>query len=161
MPSDGLIDLVRLIDPVPACVRNGRLDILVWNPAVADLFVDFGKLKPCERNTLRLTFLFKPYRSLIRDWEPFARIMLGNFRAARTKASDKVPFDRLVDELRAESAEFRAWWQDDDVEAFEEGIKRLRHPTRGLIDLTYVVLSPEGQPDLSLVTYAPHPGSCD
>jgi hypothetical protein len=40
-------------------------------------------------------------------------------------------------------------------------VKRLRHPTRGLIDLDYVALTPEGQPDLSLVTYLARPGACD
>jgi len=38
--SDGLEMLVRAIDPIPAYVRNTRLDILAWNDAIADLFVD-------------------------------------------------------------------------------------------------------------------------
>ena len=156
--SDALVALVRSIDPTPAYVRNSRLDILAWNPAVADLFVDFGALRPHERNTLRLTFLYPPYRSLIRDWEPFARVMLRVFRAARAKAPDKAPFDRLVEEIGAESEEFRAWWREGDVQSLDEGVKRLRHPTRGLLDLTYVVLTPEGRPDVSFVTYVPRPG---
>lgn len=160
-PSAGLAYLVQAIDPVPAYVRNGRLDILAWNPAVADLFVDFGALAPHERNTLRLTFLHAPYRRLLRDWEIFARGTLQIFAAARAKASDKAPFDRLSDELRATSEEFRVWWLEGDVQSFEEGVKRLRHPTRGLIDLDYVALTPAGQPDLSLVTYLARPGVCD
>jgi transcriptional regulator with XRE-family HTH domain len=160
-PSAGLVYLVQAIDPVPAYVRNRRLDILAWNPAVADLFVDFEALAPHERNTLRLTFLYPPYRRLLRDWEIFARGTLQIFAAARAKASDKAPFDRLSDELRAKSEEFRAWWLEGDVQSFGEGVKRLRHPTRGLIDLDYVALTPEGQPDLSLVTYLARPGACD
>lgn len=157
-PSDGLIHVVRAIDPVPAYVRNGRLDILVWNSAVAELFVDYGELEPHERNTLRLLFLYPPYRSLMRDWEEIARGMIRVFHAARAKASDKTPFDELIDELQAESTEFRIWWPSGDVQGFDEGTKRLSHPTRGLVDLTYVALTPEGQPDLSLVTYIPRPG---
>lgn len=79
--------------------------------------------------------------------------MLRVFRAARARANDKAPFDRLADELRSKSNEFQAWWADGDVQSFDEGIKRLRHPTRGLIDLTFVALTPDGQPDLSLVVY--------
>ena len=160
-PSEGLLYLVQAIDPVPAYLRNRRLDILAWNPAVANLFVNFGALAPHERNTLRLTFLYLPYRRLLRDWETFARGTLQIFAAARAKASDKAPFDRLSDELRAESEEFRAWWLDGDVQSFNEGVKRLRHPTRGLIDLDYVALTPEGRPNLSLVTYLARPGACD
>ncbi len=152
-PSDALLDLVRAIDPVPAYVRNRRLDILAWNEAVADLFVDYGALEPHERNTLRLLFLHLPYRSLMRDWEQMARNTICVFRAARAKVSDKAPFDRLVEELREESVEFRTWWPAVDVQGFDEGVKRLRHPTRGLLELTFMAFIPEGRPDLSLVTY--------
>lgn len=160
-PSAGLLYLVQAIDPVPAYIRNNRLDILAWNAAVAELFVDYAVLEPHERNTLRLLFLYRPYRDLIRDWELIARGTIGLFRAARAKVLDKTPFDRLVEEICAGSEEFRRWWPQVDVQGFDEGQKRLRHPTRGLIDLTYVALMPEGRPDLSLVTYTSKPGTCD
>ncbi len=159
--SDALVSLVQAIDPVPAYVRNSRLDILAWNPAVADLFVDYGELAPHERNTLRLMFLYSPYRSLMRDWEQQARATIRVFRAARARVSDKTPFDRLVEELCTESAAFRAWWPAVDVQGFDEGLKRLRHPRHGLLDLTYMALTPEGRPDLSLVTYIPRPTARD
>ena len=160
-PSDGLLYLVQAIDPVPAYVRNRRLDILAWNPAAADLFVDYGGLKPHERNTLRLVFLYPPYRSLMRDWEQMARGTIRIFRAARAKAVDKEPFDRLVEEIATGSEDFRGWWREAGVQGFDEGAKRLRHSTRGLLDLTYVALTPEGRPDLSLVIYIPRPGTSD
>ena len=160
-PSDGLLYLVQAIDPIPAYIRNSRLDIVAWNPAVADLFVDYGGLEPHERNTLRLLFLYPPYRNLMRDWEHMARGTIRVFHAARARAADKGPFDRLVEDLRAGSEEFRAWWPQVDVQGFDEGEKRIRHPTHGLLDLTYVTLTPEGRPDLSLVTYISRPGACD
>lgn len=155
--SDALVYLVQAIDPVPTYVRNTRLDILAWNSAVADLFVDYGKLEPHERNTLRLMFLYSPYRILMRDWEQQARATIRVFRAARAKVLDKAPFDQLAEELCTESAEFRTWWPEVDVQGFDEGVKQLRHPTRGLLELTYMALTPEGRPDLSLVTYIPQP----
>ena len=160
-PSDGLLYLVQAIDPIPAYVRNSRLDILAWNSAIADLFVDFGGLEPHERNTLRLLFLYPPYRSLMRDWEQLARGTIRLFHAARARASDKPPFDGLIEELCAGSKEFRTWWPQVNVQGFDEGGKRLCHPTHGLLDLTYVALTPEGRPDLSLVTYIPRPGTRD
>ncbi|KHK59249.1 XRE family transcriptional regulator [Burkholderia sp. A9] len=158
--SDGLEMLVRAID-VPAYVRNTRLDILAWNDAIADLFVDYGSLQPHERNTLRLLFLYPPYRTLILDWEQMARGMISTFRAARAQAQDKLPFDSLVDELSGLSPEFRDWWPDTDVKGFDEGGKRLRHPTFGDIEFTYVALTPAGRPDLSLVTYIPRPAASE
>ncbi len=159
--SSGLEMLVRAINPIPAYVRNTRLDILAWNDAIAELFVDYGSLQPHERNTLRLLFVYRPYRTLILDWEQMARGMISTFRAARAHAQDKAPFDRLVDELSEQSAEFREWWQDTDVKGFDEGSKRLQHPTSGHISFTYVALTPEGRPDLSLVTYIPKPAAYD
>jgi transcriptional regulator with XRE-family HTH domain len=162
--SAGLEMLVRAINPIPAYVRNTRLDILAWNDAIADLFVDYGSLQPHERNTLRLLFLYVPYRTLILDWEQMARGMISAFRAARAHAQahgKAAPFDSLVEELSELSAEFRAWWQDTEVKGFDEGRKRLRHPDKGVMEFTYVALTPEGRPDLSLVTYIPRPAAWD
>ena len=117
--SDGMTMLLHAIDPVPAYIRNSRLDILAWNAAVADLFVDYSILQPHERNTLRLLFLYQPYRTLILDWEPFTRGMLRTFRAARARAQDKAPFDELVEDLRDSSPEFRSWWAEVGVDSFD------------------------------------------
>ncbi|OTP66576.1 helix-turn-helix transcriptional regulator [Caballeronia sordidicola] len=160
-PSDTLLNLIQAIDPVPAYIRNHRLDILAWNSAVADLFVDYGTLEPPARNTLYLMFLYAPYRELIHEWERIARGTIGVFRAARAKASDKAPYDELIEEISAESEEFRHLWRELDVQGFEEGIKRLNHPTRGRVDLAYVALVPEGRPDLSFVSYLPSAGGGD
>lgn len=158
--SDGLALLVRAI-PVPAYVRNTRLDILAWNDAIADLFVDYDMLQPHERNTLRLLFLYPPYRTRILDWDQMARGMISAFRAARAqaRAQDRAPFDSLVVELTELSPEFRAWWQDTDVKGFDEGAKQMRLPSGEVTAFTYVALTPAGRPDLSLVTYIPTPPS--
>ena len=154
--SDGLELLVRAI-PVPAFVRNTRFDILAWNDPITDLFVDYGLLQPHERNTLRLLFVYLPYRTRIVDWEQLARGMISAFRAARAQARDKAPFDCLVAELSELSPEFRLWWQDTDVKGFDEGAKRMRLPSGDIAAFTYVALTPVGRPDLSLVTYIPTP----
>jgi len=164
--SAGLELLVRAIDPIPAYVRNSRLDILAWNDAVAGLFIDYGMLAPHERNTLRLLFLYLPYRSRILDWEQMARGMLCTFRANRAQAQAQgqdqtAPFDSLVEELSAQSPEFRDWWQGSDVKGFDEGRKRLRDANGQTLEFTYVSLTPEGRPDLSLVTYIPRPAGRD
>jgi len=158
--SAGLSMLVQAINPIPAYVRNTRLDILAWNDAIAELFVDYGSLQPHERNTLRLLFVYLPYRTQILDWEQMARGMISAFRAARAHAQDKAPFDSLVEELSSLSPEFRDWWQDTEVKGFEEGRKRLVHPATGqTLEFTYVALTPEGRPELSLVTYIPRPAA--
>ncbi len=144
---------IKAIDPLPAYVRNTRFDILAWNAAVKNLFVDYATLHPHERNILKLLFLHKPYRTLMYDWEQIARGMISTFRASRAKAQIQAPFDELVEELCGSSPEFCAWWPDTDVKGFDEGSERLQHPKLGRIDLTYVSLAQEGRPDLSIVIY--------
>ncbi|WP_233838765.1 helix-turn-helix transcriptional regulator [Paraburkholderia sp. ZP32-5] len=158
--GEGLEMLVNAIS-MPAYIRNTRFDILAWNDAIAKLFVDYGALQVHERNTLRLMFLYKPYRTLILDWEQMARGTLSAFRAARAQAQDKRPFDSLVEELTELSAEFALWWKDTHVQGFDEGEKRLLHPDGGHIQFHYVALTPAGRPDLSLVTYIPRPAAYD
>lgn len=108
--TDGLRQLVEAMQPIPAYVRNTRFDILAWNPAIADLFVDYSQLAPHERNTLRLMFLYPPYRTLILNWEEMTRGLLAGFRAAMAQAPDKAPFLALVEDIAAHSEEFRQWW---------------------------------------------------
>ncbi|MBD8872325.1 helix-turn-helix domain-containing protein [Rhodanobacter sp. DHB23] len=151
--TDGLRQFVQALGPLPAYVRNNRFDILIWNRAIAELFVDYDRLAPHERNTLRLMFLHEPYRTLIVNWEEIARGTLASFRAAYAQAADKRPFDALVAELTERSDVFRRWWPDHDVRRFDEGIKQLDHPTLGRVDLQYVALVPQNRHDLSLVTY--------
>ncbi len=151
--TEGLSLLITALDPLPAYIRNGRLDILAWNHAVADLFIDYGTLPPHERNTLRLLFLNEFYRKLIVDWEGLARETMKTFRASRARAKDKLPFDELITELSSKSSEFVKWWPNLEVRNFGEGKKTIQHLKYGLVELSYVALSPQERPELSLVTY--------
>ena len=155
--SDGLVMMIRAMDSIPAYVRNTRFDILAWNKAITELFLDYGTLEPHERNTIRLLFLYQPYRTIIEDWETLAHGYVSSLRAAKTRANNTEPFDRLAAELSEKSSEFRTWWSEADVTAFNEGRKRLRHPSLGKVEYSYVAMTPESQPNLSLVAYVPHP----
>jgi transcriptional regulator with XRE-family HTH domain len=153
--TEKLTLLVDAMHPIPAYIRNSRLDIISWNTAVAELFVDYGKLQPHERNTLRLMFLYPPYRELIVNWAHIARASLEQFRIARATAVEKAPFNELVEELRAGDSDFERWWSDPQAQLFTEGVKVLQHPQRGVLTLSYNALVPQGRPELSLVTYLP------
>jgi transcriptional regulator with XRE-family HTH domain len=149
--------LVDAVEPFPAYVLNNRWDILAWNPACAELFLDFGALVPHERNALRLLLVHPTYRSLIVNWETLARGCMESFRVARSKSLDKRRFDELVHVLSTCSPEFKKWWPDQDVQMLSEGVERFDHPTQGLLDVPYVFLVPEGNPDLTLITFFPKP----
>ena len=153
--------LVRTIDPIPAYVRNSRLDIVAWNDAASEVFVDYGSLLPYERNSMRLMFLYEPYRALFINWSVMARGTIANFRAARAESADKAPFDDLVNEISARSAEFRDWWRGTDVKGFDDPTYSIQHPILGLIVLNHISLAPQSQPDLSLTIFVPRSSGYD
>ena len=46
-------------------------------------------------------------------------------------------------------------WRDNDVHAHGDGVKRLRHPVLGPIELEYSAFAVDGRPDLSMIVYNP------
>ena len=58
-------------------------------------------------------------------------------------------------ELSQSSTEFRKLWQDNEVVAHAEGVKRIRHPKAGMVHLEFSSFSVEGRPDLGMIVYNP------
>jgi len=81
--------------------------------------------------------------------------VVGAFRADAARAGAVSEVTQLVDELCRLSHEFEALWRDNDVHAHGEGVKRLRHPVLGPIELEYSAFAVDGRPDLSMVVYNP------
>ena len=134
----------------PAILKTATWDVVGWNKAAAVLLTDYSQLPPEQRNILRLMFGGSRIRARREDWREVARFVVGAFRAdvarAGAGASDEV--SRLVEELCRLSPEFGALWRDNDVVARGEGIKCIRHPEAGHLDLEFSSFAVEGRPDL-------------
>ncbi|MBV8684911.1 MAG: transcriptional regulator, partial [Caulobacteraceae bacterium] len=62
----------------------------------------------------------------------------------------------LVEDLCAQSPEFRAMWRDNDVPApHGEGVKHIRHPVLGPIAFELSAFAVDGRSDLMLLVYNP------
>ncbi len=72
---------------------------------------------------------------------------------ARAGATTEIT--QLVDELSRMSPEFDALWRDNDVVAHGEGLKRIRHPELGVLDLEFSAFAVDGRPELGMVIYNP------
>ncbi|MFZ5748758.1 MAG: helix-turn-helix transcriptional regulator [Pseudomonadota bacterium] len=152
--------LQRVLDGMalsPAIIKNAIWDILGWNRAAAALLTDYSLLPSDQRNILRLMFTNGKGRNRNEDWESVARFVVGAFRAdmARVGAQGSAEAARLVEELSRLSPEFEALWQDNDVVAHSEGVKRIRHPTAGLVKLEFSSFAVEGRPELGMIVYNP------
>jgi transcriptional regulator with XRE-family HTH domain len=150
--------LQRVLDALeasPAIIKNATWDVIAWNRAAAALLTDYAKLPPEGRNILRMMFSDSRVRAAQEDWTSVARYVVAAFRAdaARAGASDDIA--RLVDELSQLSPEFEAMWRNHDVNAPTEGVKRIRHPELGVLELEFSAFAVDGRPELAMVVYNP------
>nr|WP_026046749.1 helix-turn-helix transcriptional regulator [Sphingomonas sp. PAMC 26621] len=160
-PVDGISPrLQRVLDGMvlsPAIIKTALWDVVGWNRAATLMLTDYAKLPREGRNILRLLFGSDQVRARNADWEGVARFVVGAFRAdvARARASDSAAVVQLVTELSRISPEFEALWQDNDVVAHGEGVKRLHHPDAGLLAMEFSSFAIEGRPELGMIVYNP------
>ncbi|MDG4897389.1 helix-turn-helix transcriptional regulator [Mesorhizobium sp. WSM4976] len=144
------------LDPSPAIVKTATWDVVAWNRAAAAMLTDYSKLPREQRNILRLMFGNPRVRDAQDDWQSVARFVVGSFRADAVRAGAGAEVTELVEELSRVSPEFAALWRDNDVvPAHGEGVKRLRHPEIGLIELEFSVFAVDGRPELGMIVYNP------
>ena len=151
--------LQRVLDAMPlspAIIKTATWDVVAWNRAAAAMLTDYSKLPREQRNILRLMFGNPRVRAAQDDWQAVARFVVGSFRADAARAGAGAEVTELVEELCRTSPEFEALWRDSDLVAGQgEGLKRLRHPEIGLVELEFSVFAVDGRPELGMIVYNP------
>jgi transcriptional regulator with XRE-family HTH domain len=143
------------LEPCPALIRTATWDVVAWNRAATVMLTDYGSLPPNQRNVLRFIFLDPKVRAAQYDWESVARHVVSAFRVDAARAGAAADVEPLVDELCRLSPEFKALWQDNDLQGHAEAVKRIRHPVLGPIAFEYSAFAVDGRPDLNMVVYNP------
>jgi transcriptional regulator with XRE-family HTH domain len=150
--------LQRVLDAMPfspAIIRTATWDVVAWNKAATVILTDYARLPRDRRNILRMIFSDERVRAAQDDWRNVARYVVGAFRADAARAGAGMEIRQLVDELCASSREFKAMWDDNEIAAAREGIKRLHHSHLGAIELEFSSFAVEGRPDLNMMVYNP------
>jgi transcriptional regulator with XRE-family HTH domain len=151
--------LVDVMAPIPACVTNGRLDVLYANDLAEALFSDVFRDPVRPPNLARFVFLDARARNFYRDWEKAA----GDTVAVLRAEAGRKPYDRglsdLVGQLSTRSDEFRVRWAAHDVGFHRAATKQMHHPLVGDLTLAFEMLELPADPGLSLLTYSAEPGS--
>ncbi len=152
----------RMLDAmatVPAIVRNNRFDFVAANPLGRALFSELFADPTCEANSARFSFLTSAGRDFYPDWERVARNVVGSLRVEAAKN----PYDRelsnLIGELSTRSDAFRVLWGAHEVHVFREGLKRLRHPVVGVLELEHETMLLPDESGLQVAMYSASPGS--
>jgi transcriptional regulator with XRE-family HTH domain len=150
--------LQRLVDaaaPGIASVYDRYFDYVVWNTPYRLIRHDPSTVPAGRRNLLWLMFGSAENRSRLVRWEPAARAVLSQFRAAAGQRPGDPRFAALVAELTEISPEFREWWMEYRIGAFRPATIAIDHPEAGVIDLEMFQLRPVEHPDMLLVLQVP------
>jgi transcriptional regulator with XRE-family HTH domain len=158
-PRPELVQLIGMLDRVPALVINYRMDVLAWNQLATQLFFDFAAADPHDRNLARFAFLDTESQSRFLDWQDVARATVGQLRLAAGRQSDDTALATLVGELNTSSTAFRTLWAGRDVKQRTHGTKRFHHPLVGEIPLRFENFDICGESGQRLVTFSPEPAS--
>ncbi|MEV4615271.1 helix-turn-helix transcriptional regulator [Kitasatospora sp. NPDC049258] len=153
--ADSLRVLLDGMPLLPAYLVDFRFDVLAHNAAAAALFgEDFGT--GAAGNSARTLFLVPRVREMQLDWAQVAREMVGHLRANLARHPGDPRLLEVIAELRSESPEFGAWWDDHTVRQRAHGTKRLHHPAVGPLTVRYDMLATlqDGDQCLTVVTPA-------
>ncbi|MEV0412104.1 helix-turn-helix transcriptional regulator [Streptomyces sp. NPDC050448] len=152
--------LMDAMEGVPAYLVGRRQDVIGWNRLAAAVFGDFGALPPQERNLVRLVFLDPATAELYADWECRACEVVSNLRMYAGQHPEDEQLSALVGELSVKNEEFRRLWAAHTVaDNKTHGVKRLRHPLVGELDLAFETLALPDDSAQFLVTFHAAAGS--
>jgi transcriptional regulator with XRE-family HTH domain len=141
-------------EPYPACVQNGKYDLLAYNRTYAHLVGNLDDHPIEARNCMWLLFTDPAWRKTIIDWDEAAIRMTANLRSLYGDHVTEPAWKSFVSRLRAASPEFAELWARHDVRGIENKVKRFRHKRVGLLrlDVTNTWLAPRTGTRLLLYT---------
>jgi len=142
-----------------AFVRNGRLDLLAANALAQALYAPVYADPARPANLARFCFLDPRSHELYPDWDDVANTTVALLRTEAGRDPLNRDLSGLVGELATNSPQFRARWAAHDVQLHHTGVKRLRHPVVGTIEVAYNTMDLPAQPGLVLTFYTAEPGS--
>jgi transcriptional regulator with XRE-family HTH domain len=147
--------LLERFEPYPALAVNARFDILDYNRVWASSFPDLDTIPTEERNCLWLIFTNAQWRRTVLDWDESTARMVAQYRASMAEHVAEPAWKNLVARLHRASPEFGEVWARHDVRGPETAIKRIQHPSVGLLRLAYTYLWLDPGLGTRIVVYTP------
>ncbi|MET4639492.1 hypothetical protein ABIE24_002737 [Mycetocola sp. 2940] len=152
----------RFLDAVtgaPAWIRNDRLDFIGTNALARALYSETFADSIRPANNARFTFLNPHARDFYPDWEHSADDIVAALRGYAGRNPDDRALTDMVGELATKSVEFRTRWAAHDVRNHRTGIKKINHPTVGLLELHYDSMEMTTDPGLTFCTCTAEPNT--
>jgi transcriptional regulator with XRE-family HTH domain len=139
----------------PACVYNGRYDLLAWNEAYALLFADLVGRKGRERNALWHLFVTPeccmPFVNLAEELP----LMVATMRATFARHLGEPAWKGFVRDLSAASPAFATAWESHNVAVPGSRLKIFRHAVLGDLRLATQSMQLAGTLEARMIVYTP------
>ncbi|OUS76029.1 transcriptional regulator [Paenibacillus sp. MY03] len=153
--SPSLNRMITELRGCPAIISDRRCNIVAWNEAAGRVFMDFGNLRPDERNMIRLLFARREFRRLAVNWESFAREYLAMFRAYYGQYADDEWYEMFLEEMMDAYPDFSRLWAAGNVSYAPEVLLEFRHASAGKMLFQLTSLHVHGDADLRCSIYTP------
>lgn len=122
-------------DDVPVTVHDGRLDVLAFNDAAAELFGPVFVDGAYPRNIAFQAFMSPEIRTLLGNdgAEQLARVAAAELRKAISFYPEDGYLRSLFHELSTNSSEFSRHWDRGEIGTWRSAMKQVSHPSRGVL----------------------------
>jgi transcriptional regulator with XRE-family HTH domain len=142
--SEATLRLLKQVEPFPACVQNGKYDLLAYNKTYGRMIVNMDALPRESRNCMWLAFTDPVWRKAVVDWDVATSRMVAQLRAQMAEHVAEPAWKAHIKRLRAASPEFERLWDRHDVAVQQQKQKRFRNAEVGLLkfDVNVTWLSP-------------------
>ncbi|WP_405059989.1 helix-turn-helix transcriptional regulator [Kribbella sp. NBC_01505] len=147
------------ITDAPAWVRNARHDMLATNQMARALYAPLLADPRRPGNNARFVYLDPASRDFFQNWERTADDIAAMLRSEAGRNPHDKKLIELIGELSTRSDHFRGRWAAHDVRFHRTGIKYLRHPAVGNLDLTFEAMEFPAHPGLTLLIYTAAAGT--
>src|SRR5882757_7449359 len=120
------------LDPKPACVYNGKYDLLACNESYAAMFPVLAVADGEQRNALWQLFTMRPWPQCDRAMLPH---MVATLRANYGRHVGEPEWTQFVARLCAASDEFAQLWASHEVAEPMPEVKSFQNPEVGQLDV--------------------------
>lgn len=155
----GLVALANRLADIPVLITTD-LGEVVWNNDLGGAFLGGLPDEPGRARNIVWHWFTDPASRVMpqEEWDRISAAHVSDLRATHARRSGDEDVTSLVDDLRAQSAEFRELWARHDVAVHHADVKTLRHPEVGEVRLRCeILLTPDE--DTQLLAFFPLPGT--
>ena len=155
--------LQRFLDSITGSavwIRNERMDFIAGNALGRAVYAPVMDDPSSQGgNNALFAFLSPAARNFYTDWDKGADDIVATLRLSAGRNPRDTGLSDLIGELVTRSDEFSRRWASHNVRFHRSGLKRLRHPLVGDLELTYEAMQLPDSPGWTMFAFTAESGT--